>query len=616
MSSNNTPSSSSALGPGGGSSTRSLPTISTGGESHHDGVASLQQKTNTKAIPSSNSSISSSSKLPNSSHTTPGTTSSAGYTTPKNNTTTSAAASSSGQHHPSNRKTTGSSSLYVVTTATSASTITNHQNQQHHPLNVENYPILTFPSSLMTTDLESTIILSILKPLQDYENSTYPTITKSCLHICQHCGYGSSANTSIYEINHTSVLFHDPSYVAMIQLIYPILITCLNEHKDRRCRIIVCQTLGIIARSAYAKIRPSTLIFSQREPMTVNRLEDEMVNDIPTALISCVLNDSDDSVASCALETIGIITLTSCTTIGHTIHEDELIREIQSIAFHHKPVYSPSLRSVTDEDIFISIQEIQYRIYENILSPRLFQLIERVIRIIQNNNILLCKCLPIITSCLIHTLKVSPGILCNMDRKTYAKRWNDFDVIGFIDTVMDTIIIPILQKSDMKDSIIVNCAIVQGIRLVHSCPYRNNWINTFIQYSIIFLQEDIYNYRTYPIGTIEDQLTTISLYIIALRAIPIHERYILFIDLLDDIISLPSTSITSLGISSGALYMNDPDCHYNNNSTRHQNSSSKNNNNSSNHSSFIPSSCIFRRPARIGLWVSRIFFVVVHFTFN
>ena len=89
----------------------------------------------------------------------------------------------------------------------------------------------------------------------------------------------------------------------------------------------------------------------------MNRLEDEMVNDIPAPLISCVLNDIDDSVAACALETIGIITLTSCTTVGHTIHEDELIREIQSIAFQYKPVYAPSLRSVTDEDIFIPIKK-------------------------------------------------------------------------------------------------------------------------------------------------------------------------------------------------------------------------------------------------------------------
>ena len=169
-----------------------------------------------------------------------------------------------------------------------------------------------------------------LVPLRD-DLSAYALVAKSCLQINQYAGHGSSAHVQETSSVASSALFHDPSYSTIVSESFAALTTCIQEHKDRRCRILSCKTLALLARSAYARIRHSPLIYSMRDP-TINRLEDEVGSEIPTTLSTAALEDPDDGVSASAVEALGILTLSSSPTTG-TLVEDELLREIQSIAF-------------------------------------------------------------------------------------------------------------------------------------------------------------------------------------------------------------------------------------------------------------------------------------------
>jgi hypothetical protein len=74
--------------------------------------------------------------------------------------------------------------------------------------------------------------------------------------------------------------------------------------------------LAITARSAYARIRPSPLLYSQCDPM-IHRLKDEVGSDVPMRLCAAALEDADDGVAAAAIASIGLLIFTgSSSTSG------------------------------------------------------------------------------------------------------------------------------------------------------------------------------------------------------------------------------------------------------------------------------------------------------------
>ena len=405
---------------------------------------------------------------------------------------------------------------------------------------------------------------SALVPLRD-DLSAYALVAKSCLQLNQYAGHGSSAHVQETSSVASSALFHDPSYATIISESFAALTFCIQEHKDRRCRILACKTLALLARSAYARIRHSPLVYSMREP-TVNRLEDEVGSEIPTTLSTAALEDPDDGVSASAVEALGILTLSSSPTTG-TLVEDELLREIQSIAFCRVTPYAPTLRAVVDEDPSIPQTELQTRVFENILSPRLLQLVERILQYPSTTHTTLA--LPCLTASLIHQIKTTPSQLAGLDRSTYAKRWSELDARGLVDSTVHQLLLPALQSH--VDGALARTAAFCALRLAHACPYAA-WVVTVARRVPLVL---CFGVVVVVVGqaspALEHQLAGLAATLIAVRALPLPERVPQLHKVAVHIVNhLPATVAAPVGISSPGL--------------------------------LLPKVGGYRRPARVGLW--------------
>ena len=98
-------------------------------------------------------------------------------------------------------------------------------------------------------------------------------------------------------------MVQEGTYAALMSSAWQTLFECVQSHTDRRCRTIAARTLAITARSAYAQIRPSPLLYSQCDPM-IHRLEDEVGSDVAVRLCAAALEDADDGVAAAAIAAI------------------------------------------------------------------------------------------------------------------------------------------------------------------------------------------------------------------------------------------------------------------------------------------------------------------------
>jgi len=382
---------------------------------------------------------------------------------------------------------------------------------------------------------------SNLAPLRD-DQSGYAVVTKTCLHLTSYAGTGSSVQVEDTTSVSSSALFHDPSYSRIISASCEALIECIQEHKDRRCRILACKTLGILARSAYARIRPTPLLFGIREP-TITQLEDQVGTDIPAALATAALDDTDDGVSATAVEALGIMTLSSSHTVG-TLVEDELLREMEAIAFCRVTPYAPTLRAVVDEDPSIPQAELQSRIYENIMGPRLLQMVDRIMQ--YRSTVHINMTLPCLTACLVHQVKTTPPLLFGMDRPTYAKRWVELDAVGLIDTVVQSLLLPSLQSA--QDGSLAQAAALSSLRLAHVCP-NQPWVPEVVQFAVTVFKEQLLIPQP-----LENKMGLISAMIIALRAVPLPERTETLILLVDAVKPLPATTHAPHGVTSpGAL---------------------------------------------------------------
>lgn len=255
-----------------------------------------------------------------------------------------------------------------------------------------------------------------LSPLRD-NHSAYASVAKTCLQLNQYAMNGSSSASEDKNSVQSSKLFHDASFVNTMGAeagAFAALIECIQTHDDRRAKIVACKTLALIARAAYARIRHSPQLFALRES-TNTRLEDEVGTDVPMALASVALEDPDDGVAAAALNALGIMTLSSSSTPGNLV-EDELLREVMSIVHCRPSPHAPSLGVLQDEDSLVPQLELQARIYDNVMAPRLMQLISRVTSFDTPNHVRIV--LPVLSASLVHLSKTSPPVLYGMDRGT------------------------------------------------------------------------------------------------------------------------------------------------------------------------------------------------------
>ena len=366
------------------------------------------------------------------------------------------------------------------------------------------------------------------------QRSSYPSVMRSCLTINQFAGM---------EIP----VMHDSSYARTITSLISALSQCLESHEDRRCRVLACKTVALVARSAYARIRHSPLLFATRD-QTLNRLEDEVGTDIPVALCTAALEDTDDAVSATAVEALGMLTLSSSAMVG-TVVDDELLRDMEAIAHVSPSPYAPSLSNLSDEDPSIPQMELQSRVFENVLTPRIWRLVRRILNYHQSSDIL--KTIPFMTSCLVHLIRINPSVTFGMDRSTYAKRWIEVDVPGLLYDFVMGIVIPSMK--DSADGSLACAAALSGLRLSNVRP-EAPWVGEVCRWASTTLVEQLA-----AMQVVEHKMGTLSTLLISLRALPLEERVSAMRVIINEVRFLPSTTtaaatITSPGIKIGSFY--------------------------------------------------------------
>jgi len=386
-------------------------------------------------------------------------------------------------------------------------------------------PVLSFPAS---TDVPS------LMSLTD-KRSAYASVARTCLQLNQFAGSGSSAAASDDSNN---ALFHDATFAKTISACHAALIECAREHDDRRCRILACKTLALVARSAYARLRHSPLLFSVREG-TLHRLEDEVGTDVPVALCSVALEDVDDGVSACAVEALGMLTLCNTGMAGTSV-EDVLLREMEAIAHARPSPNAPTLMLLEDDDFSTAQLELQSRVYENVLSPRLWRLVRRILHYGSLSQLM--RSLPFLTACLGHLVAHTTSF--GMDRSDYAKRWVEIDVPAMVDEVVSSLLLPSMQQID---SGLANCAALCTLRLAHVCPDAS-WVPQACPWVVSVLVDEVVICEI-----LEQKMANLSALLIALRAIPLHERTPTLEFAANEVRFLPSTTRVPKGVVSPGM---------------------------------------------------------------
>lgn len=365
-------------------------------------------------------------------------------------------------------------------------------------------------------------IAASLQVLRD-EESSYPVICKACV--------------SLTGLKWKVI---DSSFSDKLQEIFQALATCFQEHNDRRARILGLKTLAIVARSNYARLTVSPLIYSYRDTASL-RVQDEILSEIPSKILKAAIEDTDDGVSAYAFQALGLLV----TSNSATVSPDNLFREIHSIAFGGTS-FAPSLRSVADEDPAVLQTELSTRVLDNILGPRLLQILERALLYSDTRHWTLC--LPILVDTLLYQRSRSVAEIAALDRASYTKRWADVDVEGWIQHLTTHVLEPALISPDPT------WAYAASLGILRLSPNE-----TVIERATICLLSQ-YSAKE----CLEDRITLLATVLIGQRAKP---SYGILSKVMNRIISLPPTTLSPLGVSSPGLLIDG-----------------------------------FRKPARTGLW--------------
>ena len=469
----------------------------------------------------------------------------------------------------------------------------------------DGYPVpsLPFPSTFVSDPTK------YLSPLRD-NHSEYDAIAKTCLVLNQFAANGSSKATSkttsaspeddteapfygSVEYVESSSLFHDWSFAQIVSESIAALLECIREHDDRRCRILACKTVALVARAAYARLRntPHALTgmrddnnnansSSSNNDMGgnstsntagnnyINRLDDEVGTDVPMALCIAALEDIDDGVAATAMSSLGIMVLSTASTPG-TLNDDELWTEVRAILQVGQQQYAPSARQLVDEDSAAQQSELQVRVLENTICPRLLQLVSRFL--VLNHPSHVSMVLPVLTASLVYLSKTTiPAMGTIMNGSTSnnnnnnnidddSKKANSIkrrigeqsDCNSLTEMVVDGILLPWMQESTVMTMGASMTAAFSSIRLVHAHPLAP-WTKDVTYWAITALKEECRNNRI----CLEAQLPTLATLMIMSRAIPLPERTDTVLEfVLDQVLELPSTTMVPSGIVSAGLLL-------------------------------------------------------------
>lgn len=440
-------------------------------------------------------------------------------------------------------------------------------------------------------------------------HSNYNTIARACLLLNQFAVNGSPnaitqpSSSSVYqnqnfngeskEYVESSSLFHDSSFAQSMSESFAALLECVSKHNDRRARIIACKTVASLARSTFSRLRKSPSFTTGTRDDTnantnnnnnnsnsptagsnyINRLDDEIGSDIPMALCAAALEDADDGVAATAMSCLGIMVLSTTSSPG-TIVDDELSAEVRSIAQAggSQHPYAPSLRDLVDDDDVTQQAELQARIYENIICPRILQLMSRFMILDHPSHVSMV--IPILTASLVYLSKTTApktnlmensyeekNLNHNNTNKQIAKnnkrRIGELDCNSLIEIFVEEILLPRMQECTVSNLGVTANAAFSAIRLIHACPVAL-WVSEVMHWIIVVLKEECATNTEISIlsscACLETQLNNLATLLIASRLIPLPKRVNdIFEFLVNRLLEISSTSMAPSGIVSAGL---------------------------------------------------------------
>ncbi|KAG7374387.1 hypothetical protein IV203_013482 [Nitzschia inconspicua] len=393
-----------------------------------------------------------------------------------------------------------------------------------------------------TTSLD---LVPHLAPLRD-NHSSYTAVAKTCFILNQYASHGSCATVEDTTCVDTSAVFHDVTMVEKVTEGLSALMDCMGQHDDRRAKILACKTAALVGRATYARLRHTPLLFSIREAIQ-HRLEDEVGTDVPAALMTVALEDPDEGVAASAMSSLGILVLSTTCTPG-TLVEDELLSEILCMVGSGPSLYAPSLRDLVDEDANVPQTELQSRILDNIMMPRLLQLVSRFQSFEQSSNVAMV--LPTLTASVVYLSKVAPPMLYPLDKAAYSKRWVVLDYVGLIESIVEGFIFPLMKSGASGGMGAAHIAALSAIRLAHACP-SSWWVREVLEWAVVILKDEIES-----MGGLELQLTNLAALVIASRALPLPYRAANVLEFVVKCLQeLPATAMVPHGIVSAGLLL-------------------------------------------------------------
>ena len=406
----------------------------------------------------------------------------------------------------------------------------------------------------------------LLSALRD-EHSSYRIVTKTIQQICQFAGNGSQAISSNAEEDVGSLsglamvqstVVHTPTYCKIVSNSIQSLTECLHCHKDRRCRILAAQALSLVGKAAYARIRPSPVIYTARDG-TLSRLGDELGAELPTALMTAVLEEDDDGVSSAALEAVGHLVIfhsdgASITTAaaGGAV-EDGLARELLALTAPRVAPTAPTLRVLVDEDPSIPATELAVRCLHTVILPRFFPLLERVIRYVTTTAT--TRALPVLTTGLIHHWQTTQPVIFGLDKVAYAKQCSTVDAAGLVQTFVQSLLTPILQQG--LEGHLSHAASLCALRLADAACHIDTaptpWLMPLCRDVAVVQQEAL---TATPLS-VQHKLTIVATLLVAARPLPFPERNQVLFSLVEAILALPSTTRVPLGVTCPGLILNE-----------------------------------------------------------
>lgn len=452
----------------------------------------------------------------------------------------------------------------------------NKNNNTHNKNGISPLPFHLNPSSFAFTFQSIDDIQPFLSSLQN-EHSTFMEVAKACHFLNQfgtHGSYNATPNSSSTSSSSSikvvqSSILRIEQYTSDISHILNVLSNTATHHYDRRCRIIAIQSLAKIANTTLMKlIITPQLYYNRTNSIHVNRIQDEICNDVIMTITNCILDDDDDGVSVTAME-----------CLSYFIHNDLCNRNNMT-----KEIYALSCRmmtknnhlvpkrtmwdgeggdygcggyadSVQDVDYMTQRADLQWRIFEYVLGPRVRKIFVRVCLYKDKEHRI--KCLSVLNDIVMfvhRTDRARKGEQLGKDG--YAKRWYEFDSSILLQEYVDIYLLPLLRSCYEEELEASLGVVVNALTLCSAVTCKEMWFDQILALSVANLEHQLV-LTQFKSTTLEMKSNVIATLLIALRGIQHIEKRRLLVLVAENIVTMPSTHSIPKDVISPALQFED-----------------------------------------------------------